>query len=126
MRSSIALVMFSVFALSANSGFPASTAEVRVKEERPGLQAKAKIPPSAAMVTARAKLPRAELVSAEIEQEHGQLIYSFDFKTKGKRGIDEVNIDATSGTVLKIEHESPKTEAKEKAADSMNGASKKH
>ena len=47
----------------------------------------------------------------------GKLIYSFDIKVAGKSGIEEVAVDAMTGKVLVVEHESPKQEAKEKAAD---------
>ena len=65
------------------------------------------------------------MVGSEIEQEDGKLIYSFDFKIKGKSGTDEVNVDAMTGTILKVEHESPKAEAKEKAADRKKSAPKR-
>src|SRR5476651_1127403 len=91
-----------------------SAQSVTVKEETPGLLKKAKITAEAAIATAQAKLPNAKLASAEIEQEGGKLIYSFDFKTEGKSGIDEVNVDANTGKqVGKIEHESPPAEKKE-------------
>ena len=130
MRSSLAFVALSVLTISATSAFAAPSAEVpraevRVKEERPGLLAKAKVPAIAATATARTALPRAELVSSEIEQENGKLIYSFDFKTRGKSGTDEVKIDAMTGKILKVEHESPKAEAKENAADLKKPAPKR-
>jgi uncharacterized membrane protein YkoI len=90
---------------------------VTVKEERPGLLAKAKVSPDAAMSSAKHRLPRATLKGAEIEEEDGRLIYSFEFKTKGTSGSDEVNVDALTGAILGVEHESPDKEAAEKAAD---------
>jgi hypothetical protein len=105
---------------------------VKVKEEKPGLLKKAKITAEAATATAKALLPNATVKSAEIEEEDGKLIYSFDFATAGKSGIDEVNIDAVTGKqVGKIEHESPASEKKEAAQDSAKakaaakGATKK-
>jgi DNA-binding beta-propeller fold protein YncE len=97
---------------------------VDMHEQRPGLLAEAKISPDVATATAKAKLPRAELVSAEIEREHGKLIYSFDFKTAGRSGGDEVAVDATTGKVLSVGHESPSDEAREKAADAKAAAHK--
>lgn len=90
---------------------------VTVKEEKPGLLKKAKITAEAAITSAQAKLPKATLTSAEIEQEGGKLVYSFDFETAGKTGIDEVNVDAITGKVLAVEHETPKREAAEAAKD---------
>jgi Peptidase propeptide and YPEB domain len=96
---------------------------VTVKEEKAGLLKKAKVSSEAAIATAQAKLPKAKLAAAEIEEEGGKLIYSFDFKTDGKTGIDEVNVDANTGKqVGKVEHESPAAEKKEAAADSAKAA----
>ncbi len=93
---------------------PAATAKaVTVKEDKPGLLKKAKVTPEAATATALALFPKATVSSAELEEEDGKLVYSFDLKTAGKKGIDEVLVDAMSGKVIKSEHESPADEAKE-------------
>ena len=89
---------------------------VPMKEEKPGLLRKAKVDAKTATAAAQAKVPAGKIVSAEIEEENGKLVYSFDLKTKGKSGIDEVTVDALTGTVSVV-HESPKDEVKEKAAD---------
>ena len=93
-----------------------------MKEEHAGLLVRAKVDSRAAEATARTKFPNAREVSAEIEEENGKLIYTFEFKTKGKTGIDEVNVDALTGEVVRVEHESPAAEAREKAADSKKRA----
>jgi uncharacterized membrane protein YkoI len=99
---------------------------IKVEESKPGLLKKAKATVDAAIATAQAKLPQAKLKAAEIEEENGKLIYSFDFETAGKTGIDEVNIDAITGKqVGKVEHESPASEKKEAAADSARAAKAK-
>jgi len=90
---------------------------VKMKEEKPGLLQRAKITPAAATTSARTKIPKGKVVSAEIEEENGKLLYSFDIKTVGKTGIDEVNVDAMTGEILSVQHETPKDEAREKAAD---------
>lgn len=90
---------------------------VTMKEERPGLLKRAKITAAAATTTAQGRVPNGNIVSAEIEEEDGKLLFSFDVRTKGKPGIDEVNVDAIDGTVLSVQHETPRDEAKEKAAD---------
>jgi len=95
---------------------------VTVKEEKPGLLKKAKITAEAATASAQAKVPKGTLKSAEIEEEDGKLIYSFDFETAGKSGSDEVNVDAITGKVLGVEHETPKSEAAEKAKDKAKAA----
>jgi hypothetical protein len=103
---------------------PALAAQgIKVEEGKPGLLKKAKITSDAAIATAQAKLPQAKLKAAEIEEENGKLIYSFDFETAGRTGIDEVNIDALTGKqVGKVAHESPASEKKEAAADSAKAA----
>jgi ribosomal protein L34E len=51
-----------------------------------------------ALAIALKKVPGGEIKSAELEREHGKLIYSFDIKTA--RGITEVNVSAISGKVI--------------------------
>jgi hypothetical protein len=110
--------------LAAVAAAPVLSAQgVKVEEGKPGLLKKARITYEAAVATAQAKLPNAKLKAAEIEEENGKLIYSFDFETAGKTGIDEVNIDALTGKqVGKVAHESPASEKKEAAADSAKAA----
>jgi uncharacterized membrane protein YkoI len=87
------------------------------KEATKGLAAKAKISCDEARNKALAKVPGSGMKSAEIEEEHGKLVYSFDLKTKGKDGIDEVQVDAVTGEIVSVEHEDAKAEAAEKKAD---------
>lgn len=112
--------------LLAVSTLPASAQQpaVSIKEDRPGLLAKAKLSADSAIRLAMARVPGATIESAEIEREDGRLIYSFDMKIAGRAGIDEVNVDATTGKVLPLEHEGPKAEARERAADSANARPK--
>ncbi len=60
---------------------------------------------------------KATVKDAELEAEHGCLVYSFDIEVAGQRGVQEVQIDAGNGKVVSNEHESPKAEAAEKAKD---------
>ncbi len=82
----------------------------------PALKAKAKIDCAAARKTALAKLGGKGLrvKSAELEEEGGKLVYSFDIARKGTPGVDEVQVDANSGEEASVKHESPADEAKEK------------
>jgi uncharacterized membrane protein YkoI len=91
---------------------------VKVAEESPGLLARAKVAPDSATRLAQAKVPKGTIESAEIEQEDGRLIYSFNMRVPGKPGVEEVAVDAIRGKVLSVEHESDAAIAKEKAADS--------
>jgi uncharacterized membrane protein YkoI len=45
------------------------------------------------------------IVGAELESEHGCLIWTFDLRIAGKSGVQEVHIDAGNGNVLSVEHE---------------------
>ena len=60
---------------------------------------------------------KATVKEAELEVEHGCLVYSFDVAIEGKSGIRELQVDAGSGKVLSSKHESAKAEAAEKAKD---------
>ena len=81
--------------------------------------------PKLTMAQARAtaiKTAPGKVKSAELETEHGKLIYSFDIATS-KSGVTEVNVDAMNGKVVAVQHENAaketaeqKQEAKDKAA----------
>ncbi len=86
--------------------------------QHPKAKPHVKIRESAARATALAKVPGARVRSHELEFEGGRWIWSYDLKTAGKSGIDEVNVDANTGEVVgAVQHEGPKAEAKEKAAE---------
>lgn len=110
------LVMASVAAV-ASAG--AQQTRPTPKSDVPAALAReAKISLDSARTIARAKLPRATIQSEELERENGRLIYSFDMKTAGRSGIDEVNVNAKNGSIVgKVGHESAKSEAKEAAAE---------
>lgn len=106
-----------VMVVALGGAAPAFAHGVIMKEQSPGLLKKAKVTTAAATATAQAQVPKGKIVSAEIEQEGGKLLFSFDISTKGRTGIEEVNVDAMSGAVLYVKHETPKDEAREKDAD---------
>ncbi len=118
MRKAIAR---SLFALTVGATV-VSAQSVTVKEEKAGMLKSAKITPAAATATALAKVPGGKVQSAEIEKEDGKLVYSFDIKVPGKSGIDEVLVDAMTGTVVGVEHENAADEAKEAKEDRAKGA----
>jgi hypothetical protein len=88
-----------------------------VKEAEPGLKAQAKVTSDSAMRTALAKVPGGAISEAELEKEHGKLVYSFDIRDPKKPGVEEVLVDAKSGKVVSAKHESAAAEAKERAAE---------
>lgn len=79
-----------------------------------------------ARAAALARVPHGVVKAEELEQEGGHLIYSYDIAVAGKTGIDEVAVDAMTGKVLSVVHETPADEAKEAAADAKAARAKKH
>ena len=59
----------------------------------------------------------ASVVSSELEAEDGCLIWSFDLKVTGRRGIQELWVDAGDGKIIASKHESPRQEAVKHAQD---------
>jgi uncharacterized membrane protein YkoI len=102
-----------------------ANAAITVTEAKPGLLKRAKVTPDAAMAKAQAKVPTGKLDTAEIEEEDGKLIYSLVYKIAGKTGVEEVAVDAMTGKVLSVEHETSEDIAKEKKADSVAAAKAK-
>ena len=74
-----------------------------------------KISMKKAKMIALKKVPGGKIESAELENEGGKLIYSFDIKAKA--GITEVNVDAMNGQIVAVQNESPAKEAAEKKAE---------
>lgn len=66
---------------------------------------------------AQAKFPNARIQAVELENEDGRLIYSYELKTAGKSGIDEVNVNAKTGKLVNTEHEGAKAESREAAQE---------
>jgi uncharacterized membrane protein YkoI len=54
-----------------------------------------------------------EVKSEELEREHGRIVYSYDIKQTDKPGVEEVQVDAVSGKIVSVKHESDATEHKE-------------
>ncbi len=107
-----------MFGAAGIASAQSTTQQMGPKAEIPAnLAGKAKISESAARATAMTKVPGATVQAAELENENGKLIYSYDMKVAGKSGIDEVNVNAMDGSVVAVSHESPASQAKEAAAD---------
>jgi uncharacterized membrane protein YkoI len=99
------MVAVLVASLVVSTAGMAQTNKLVVKEDKPGLLKQAKVTAEAALATAQAKVPGGVLKEAEIEKEDGKLVYVFLFTTKGKKGEDEVLVDALTGAFVKLEHE---------------------
>ncbi|MEO8333931.1 MAG: PepSY domain-containing protein [bacterium] len=97
---------------------PAAHGQDTYKKDIPAALAKqAKITEHAAAESATQRVPKGKIEAVELENEDGKLLYSYDIKTAGKSGIDEVHIDAMTGKVIGVVHETPAMEKKEAAAD---------
>ena len=117
LRAVQAATLTAVIAMSAQAQAP--------KETQAQLEKEAKMSMKDAREMAMRTVPKATIQAGEIEREGGKLIYSFDMKTAGKSGIDEVNIDAMTGKLISKAHESPKAEAAEAKADAKAEAKAK-
>jgi uncharacterized membrane protein YkoI len=107
-----------VITLAASLVSAGAVAAQKAKPEtQAALMREAKISKAVATKTALTKVPGGKVRSSEIERENGKLIYSFAIKVAGKSGIEEINVDAITGTVVAQEHESAKTEKKEAAQE---------
>jgi len=95
------------------------------KKELPDALTKvAKVTESVAAATAQARVPNGKIQGVELEREKDRLIYSYDIKTAGKTGIDEVHVDAMTGKIISFAHESPAAEKKEAAEDAKAAKAK--
>jgi hypothetical protein len=114
--TTLAVACALVCSLSQRSSAQATTPNTSNVD--PALAGEAKITLDSARAIALHKVPHGTVASEELERENGHLIYSFDVKVPGKSGIQEVNVNALTGTVLGVHHENAAAERKEARADS--------
>lgn len=81
----------------------------------------AKVSEERAARTALAKVPAGYIGAVELERDSGRLVYSYEIKVSGKRGFDEVNVNAKTGEVVDVEHELPAREPKDAKAEKKKG-----
>jgi hypothetical protein len=89
------------------------------------LAAQAKVTRAEAERTALAKVPGGTIKEGGLEKEKGKLIWSFDIASAGTKNITEVAVDAMTGTIVSVDIETPKDEAKEKKAEVKKGKKEK-
>ena len=82
------------------------------------LKSQAKIPKSVAEKIALSKVPTGTIQSAELEKEHGNLIWLFDISKPGTRNITEVQVDAKNGQIVSVQIETPAAQKQERKSDS--------
>lgn len=89
---------------------------VSAAEESPSaLSAKATITQERAAEIALARVPGGSVVEAELEKEHGKLVWSFDISQPNSKNILEVQVDAKTGEIAAEETETPGDEADEES-----------
>ncbi|MGI8432278.1 MAG: PepSY domain-containing protein [Chthoniobacterales bacterium] len=84
----------------------------------------AKISKTQAEQIALARVPDGKIRSAEIENEHNALVWSFDITKPGTKDITEVLVNAKTGKIVDVSVENQNDQAKEAAADKAAAAKK--
>jgi uncharacterized membrane protein YkoI len=101
-------------------GFALVVAVVTTVQAQPSeaqLMKETKVTKRQAEKTALTKVPDGIIKSAELEKEHGRLIWSFDIAKPGTKNITEVQVDAKTGKIASVQIETPKDQATEAAAE---------
>jgi len=88
-------------------------------------EAQAKIGAAQARETALRAVPGA-VKESDLETEHGRLIYSFEIKRPGERGITEVNVSAMDGSIVNIHREHAGKSRKAEQHAQLNAESANH
>ena len=84
---------------------PSYTREVPAR-----LLRQAKVSEDSALKVAQARIPSGTVKALELENEKGNLIWSFEFTVPNRPGTYEVNVDARTGALVgPVEHEMPDT-----------------
>ncbi len=119
-RTTKLTVLLSIAMLTLAASFANASPQKNAEQTR--LQKQAKITIDQARETALKRAP-GNVEGGELEREHGRLVYSFDIRN-AKGTIDEVQVSALTGKVVRVEHENKKQEAAEKRKESQEKARK--
>ena len=119
MKKNFVLAVF-ISTLLAGTSFvlaspPAPTRQSQEARDQEKLAREAKITKEDAQATALKRAP-GTVEEAELEREHGKLVWSFDIRN-AKGTIDEVQVSAITGKIVRVEHETKAQEAAEKKKD---------
>ena len=93
------------------------TAACANDKEEAQLLKQAKVTKAQAEMIALKKAPDGTVKDAEIENEGGKLVWSFDITRPGTKDITEILVDAMTGKIVKVDVETPKDQAKETKED---------
>ena len=88
-------------------------------------EAQAKIGAGQAREAALRAVP-GKVKESDLETEHGRLIYSFEIKRPGERGITEVNVSAMDGSIVDIHREHAGKSRKAEQHAQLNAESANH
>jgi uncharacterized membrane protein YkoI len=120
MKRYVTLWVMTIAVLTAGASLaaaaPKTLQENKETQEQERLKREAKISMDQAREIALKRAP-GTVESGELEREHGKLVYSFDIRNS-KGTIDEVQVSAITGKVVRVEHENKKQEAAEKRKES--------
>ena len=93
------------------AGIRANKSALKAKAKKPG----AKLTRAQAEKIALERAKGAVVKEAELEKEHGKLVWSFDLDDAGK--VREIQVDAVSGSIVEDKLETQKEEQAEQAQD---------
>lgn len=108
---------YQLFVAGAVALMLAATAYAGTGSSHKKMMAQAKVSEAAARSTALTQVPQGEVTSAELEREHGKLIWSFDIKQPDTPDIREIQVSAITGKVVSAQTETAAKEAKEAVAE---------
>jgi uncharacterized membrane protein YkoI len=91
--------LLTVLSLAAGLSFGAH-ASTDCKEDKPGLQKRAKITCEQAKAAALRHAGKGKIVKSELEQAKGKVVYSISIDDGAKDDLVEVKIDAKSGALV--------------------------
>jgi len=97
-------------ALVAIAGAAQAQRPTYKREVPPRLLRQTKVTEDSALKVAQARIPAGTVQALELENEKGNLIWSFEFSVPNRPGIYEVNVNAVNGALVgNVEHEMPDT-----------------
>lgn len=114
----------SLLTIAVVAGLGLCAAFTNDKSKQARLESKARITKAEAEKTALTKAPDGTVKDAELEEEGGALIWSFDVARPGTKDITEVNVNALTGKIVNVQIETPKDKAKEAMEDAAKAKAK--
>jgi lipopolysaccharide export LptBFGC system permease protein LptF len=92
-------------------------------ETQAKVKVKAKITKQQAEAIVLSRVRNGVVKSAELEREHGRLVWSFDVAQQTHAGVTEIQVDARNGKIVSTKHETAVAEANELKAERHEAAS---